>query len=141
MRKILEEKRDRLIGYIDYLKEINMKIAELEYSMYCVRGVSYDRDRVQCSVSSDNVTTVVARVEDLFELRYQVEKKIKDTKQYFFGMSENIKSPYDAYVFIERFVDLKSINEIAEYHNRSKRSIQATLKRAYETMKFFSKGY
>ena len=39
MKRLLDEKRDRLVEYIEYLKEINMKIAELEYSMYCVRGV------------------------------------------------------------------------------------------------------
>lgn len=139
MKRLLDEKRDRLVEYIEYLKEINMKIAELEYSMYCVRGVSYDKDRVQCSVSLGTVTTVVARVEDLFELRYQVEKKIKETKQEFYEMSSHVKKPYDAYVFIERYYDLKSVNEIAAYHNRTKRSIQATLKRACENIKNFSK--
>ena len=87
MKRLLDEKRDRLVEYIEYLKEINMKIAELEYSMYCVRGVSYDKDRVQCSVSLGTVTTVVARVEDLFELRYHIPiHKEKASQILLFGL-------------------------------------------------------
>ena len=133
-------------NYYDQQQELQTALYRLEtlkekrqlyFNMTQPGTMDYSKDNVQGGVHKDLMTEYVIKVEKIDEEIRTLESEIELLDKYLKKMEQCLRTMKDSTerIFVARYIDNKSVNEIMPIVNYSKSSIYRELQRIEEIIK------
>ena len=133
-------------NYYDQQQELQTALYRLEtlkekrqlyFNMTQPGTMDYSKDNVQGGVHKDLMTEYVIKIEKIDEEISALESEIELLDKYLKKMEQCLRTMKDSTerIFVARYIDNKSVNEIMPIVNYSKSSIYRELQRIEEIIK------